>query len=325
MPPAFEIITSRPELGETLGDRAMSTEHEANQPTRTDSVIPLDPDEVEHYQRAPATLRKRIAFANVAAYIAVGVLTSNPVISDEKTPLNSPVFIQALLALKSANLLRLATFGLYTGYYAGSSVLLRAAFEAAALSILFTRNPKQIRSWLRAELHPKLSGIERGDARRKLMEQAKDAFASSSEHGRSERALVDDLWDLTCTDIHGTVTGLADSHGVNPWDLLPDELLSALEATRGDLAAALDFLSKPELTLKPFTGRQGRAAAGELIEVALFGGFDEDQAGLIAEMLLYVSHRLLDHVTRTFKPVDPDRQAEVKEWHQAIAEHDRRR
>jgi len=274
----------------------------------------LDDDEALHVKKLSAEIVRDLTLADTGATLSASCVTLTPTIKDVE--MNTPMFIKALLALKCANLFRLSTTSLSIGYYTGSAILLRSAFEALVYMHLFDDDPDEIKQWLKVELHPSLDVKERGEDRRTQWDRAKDSFIRRGPDETRERDLVKFLWDKTS---HSSAVGLAQVFDLDFRRLLPDEFWVALESAGDDLGFALDLLSWRAIDGKDMDSTKYKEALGkESARFELVGRYDQDKLGLLSTMTLYLAQRLTYFVFGIFEVSDSELKKDFDEWVQLV-------
>lgn len=276
-------------------------------------ILHLDDDEQEHLSQISPEVEKWCVLAKEGGMLAARCVSWTPTL--EKVEISSPDFIKALLTLKCANLLRLSTTAILTGYYAGVAVLLRAAYESLVYLHLFADDPGEIGLWLRPDLHPDLDPMERYKLRRDQFHRARNSFLRHAPDERHERELMRLLWDKSSRHIHISVVGLAQSFGLDFRDLLPDEFWAELEKAGDDWGFALDsisFRATDGKTRPP--GKRGKTYPKEEVKLLLMGLYDEDEATLLSSSSLFLARRLTDLAFSIFEVTDHDLKADFDRW-----------
>lgn len=280
-----------------------------------DNVLSLDEDEAKHLNKVPKDAARLLVLANTGAILSALCISNAPSLKEINA--SSPVFIKALLASKCANLLRLSTTSLSIGYYPGSAILLRSAFESLAYSFLFHDNENEIKLWLKLELHPSMDSAERDWERHAQIKRAKDSFIKSAPDMKEEKELIRFLWDRTSTDIHNSVAGLAHGLGLDGGSFLPDEFWPMLEKAGDDWSFALNMFAWNTVDRNKWstTKAENKQIEKEKIKLEFMGRFDEKQLSLLSAISLFLSHRLADYVFDVFKTVNPSLKTDFNSWH----------
>ena len=276
-------------------------------------ILHLDDDEQEHLNQVSPEVERFCVLAKEGGLLAASCVGWTPRL--EKAEISSPEFITALLAMKCANLLRLSTTAILTGYYAGVAVLLRAAYESLVYLHLFAEHPDEIGMWLKPDLHPNLDPMERYRLRREQFNRGRDSFHRRAPDERRERELVRLLWDKSSRHLHSSVIGLAQAFGLDYRDLLPDELVAQLDRTGDDWGFALDVVSvRTPGAKKPARGKGEPTYAKEEVRLVLTGRYDEEEALLLSRSALFLAHRLADYTFNLFKAADPELETQFHRW-----------
>jgi hypothetical protein len=281
-------------------------------------ILHLDDDEQEHLNQVSREVEKFCVLAKEGGLLAASCVGWTPTL--EKAEISSPVFITALLVMKCANLLRLSTTAILTGYYAGVAVLLRAAYESLVYLHLFAEDPDEIGLWLRPDLHPSLDPMERYRLRREQFNRGRNSFHHHAPDEQHERELVRLLWDKSSRHLHSSVIGLAQAFGLDYRDLLPDELVAQLDKSGDDWGFALDVLSfRASEAKKPARGKGGgRTYPKEEVRLVLTGRYDEEEALLLSRSALFLAHRLADLTFSLFKAADRELEAGFNRWRSEV-------
>lgn len=280
-----------------------------------DNVLSLDDDEAKHLRKVPKEVARLLVLANTGAILSVICIADSPILKEIDA--SSPVFIKALLASKCANLLRLSTTSLSMGYYPGSSILLRSAFESLAYSFLFHDDENEIKLWLKLELHPSMDSAERDWERHAQIKRAKDSFIKNAPDMKGEKDIIKYLWDRTSTDIHNSAEGLAQGLGLDGGSFLPDEFWPMLEKASEDWSFALNMFAWNSVGKNKWSATKGgiRQLEKKKIKLEFMGRYDEKQLSLLSAISLFLSHRLADYVFDVFKTVNPSLKADFNNWH----------
>lgn len=279
--------------------------------------MPLDEDEARHLKKVPKQIARLLILANSGAILSAICISRAPVLQGINT--NSPFFIISLLASKCANLLRLSTTSLSTGYYTGAAILLRSAFESLAYSFLFHDDENEIKLWLKLELHPKLNPGERDWERHAQIKRAKDSFTRHAPHVKEEKEVIRFLWDRTSTDIHSSVAGLAQGFGLDSGSFLPDEFWAALEKSGNDWEFALNMLAWKSVNQRAWSSSKNLQETGrEKVKMEFMGRYDDNELRLLSAIALFLSHRLADFVFEIFKDTGPALKSDFSSWHREV-------
>ena len=276
-------------------------------------VLQLDDDEQQHLDQVSPDVENWCVLAKQGGVLAATCVSWSPTL--EKVDISSPAFIDALLALKCANLLRLSTTAVLTGYYAGVAVLLRAAYESLVYLHLFSQQPDEITLWVRPDLHPNLNSIERYRLRREQFNRGRDSFHRAAADEQHEREMVRLLWDKSSRHLHSSVVGLAQAFGLDFKELLPDDMWTELEDAGNDWGLALDVLSfRATEAKKGSRKKRGRTYPREEVRLMLAGRYDEDEARVLSRSALLLARRLVDLVLTHFEVADPGLQPDIDRW-----------
>ena len=274
--------------------------------------LPLDPDESRHMALIPESVRARLLLADDGAKLTLIVVKA----AGTRHAHGSPPFFVLRSLVRVANLLRLAFIGLELGYYAGGTSVMRAAYESLLYAFLFHRYPDKALSWLRLTFDTHMDREESIAEEQQLRSLAKHTF----NEWTGERDLGQEIWERTSELIHHTAEGLAAEAGLEPRQLLSEELAKAREATGGDFDLAIRLaglqakLGTARVHAQPTERtRSGMPWTGE------FGGlFDEEWLDLWSIVLLYLVHRLTDFAYQTFPPHDKETKGAYEGWHQTV-------
>lgn len=280
-------------------------------------MLPLDEDEAKHLKQVPKDVARLLLLANTGAILSAICISDTPGLKEINT--SSPIFIKALLTSKCANLLRLSTTSLSTGYYAGAAILLRAAFESLAYSFLFHDDENEIKLWLKLELHPNLDAGERDWERHAQIKRSKDSFIQHAPDIKEEKDLIHFLWDRTSTDIHNSVIGLAQGFGLDSSSFLPDEFWTMLEKAGDDWGFALNMLAWKAVDRKTWSSTKDRQQLNkEKVRLEFMGRYDANELGLLSAIALFLSHRLTDFVFEIFEVRNSALKSDFNSWHKEI-------
>lgn len=280
-------------------------------------MLHLDEDEQEHLKQVSSEVVKWCSLANVGALLAASCITWTPTLHKAET--SSPEFIRALLTIKCANLLRLSTTAIFTGYYSGAAMLLRGAFESLAYLHLFADNPEEIGLWLKVELHPDYNIKQRDKERQHQFKRAKKSFARHAPHKQRELEVMRFLWDKSSRNIHSSAVELAQTFGLDFTDFLPDEFWAAFQKGGEDWGWALDVMSLKAIDGRAWSStRYGQAYSKEESIFAFLGCYDENEAFLLSELALFLTHRLADFVFTLFEVTYDDLKTDFKKWHEQV-------
>jgi len=284
------------------------------------STLHLDEDEATHLKQIEPEIARMISLANDGALLSLAGITDG---CKRKVPeIGSPTSIEALLLVKAANLVRLATMSLSLGYYTGCSTLLRAAFESVAYLFLFIEDPDEIKLWLKLELHPTLDPDEKNKDKREQLKRAKDTFTCRARNEKSERDFLRMFWEEMSQEIHVSAEALAKLWGLEPWELLPHkEFESALEIAGDDVGYALDLLSWRAIDASVFTRSVPQEAEQEETVEITPGHYRKSDAFLLASVALLLSHRMADVVflwQDILELGDADLKADFEKWHREV-------
>lgn len=295
----------------------MTTDKDTEQAAaQQENVLPLDDDEAKHLKQVPKDVARLLVLANTGAILSAICVSNTPSLREINT--SSPIFIKALLASKCANLLRLGTTGLSTGYYAGAAILLRAAFESLAYSFLFHDDENEIKLWLKLELHPSLDAGERDWERHAQIKRSKDSFIKHAPDIKEEKELIRFLWDRTSTDIHNSVAGLAQGFGLDHGSFLPDEFWTMLEKAGDDWGFALNMLSWKAVDRRTWSSTKAPQLDKEKVKLEFMGRYDANELRLLSAIALFLSHRLSDFAFDVFEVSKPSLKSEFNAWHKEV-------
>jgi len=274
--------------------------------------LPLDPDESQHMALIPANTQARLLLAKDGALLTLIAVKQ----AGTRHPRGSPPFFVLRSLVRVANLLRLALIGLELGYYAGATSVMRMAYESLLYAFLFNRYPDKAQSWLRLTFDTHMDREESIAEEQQLRSLAKHTF----NEWTGEKDLGQEIWERASELIHHTAEGLAAESGLEPWQLLSEELAKALKATGGDfdLAIRLAGLQARFGTLRvdaeptestrsslPWTGESA-------------GLYDEEWMDWWSIVLLYLVHRVTDFAYQTFPPQDKGTRNAYEDWHQTV-------
>jgi len=260
----------------------------------------------------PESIHVRLLLANDGAKLTLNVVRE----AGRQYPRGSPPFFVLRSLIRVANFARLSVIGLLLGYYAGAASQIRMAYESLLYAFLFNLHPDKALSWLRTTLDAQMDRETSISEEQRLRVLAKDAF----NEWTGERDLGQEIWDRASSLMHHTAEGLAVEAGLEPWQLLSEELVKAMEAAEGDFDSAIKLTSllsrfgstradrhvvKKDQSGLPWTGE--------------FGGlFDEEWLDFWSMILLYLVHRLTDFAYVTFPPSDKETKESYQGWHQAV-------
>jgi len=274
--------------------------------------LPLDPDESGHMALIPENIQARLHLANDGAKITLNVARE----AGTRYPRGSPPFFVLRSLIKVANFARLSVIGLELGYYAGAASQIRMAYEALLYAFLFNLYPDKALSWLRTTLDMHMDREKSMSEEQRLLSLAKHAF----NEWTGEKGLGQEIWERASRLIHHTAEGLAAEAGLEPWQLLSEELVKALESTEGDFDSAIRLTSL--LTRFGGTRVDNQAIRGTQLDLSWtgeFGGlFDEEWLDFWSLILLYIVHRMADFAYQTFPPSDKETKEGYLGWHQAV-------
>jgi hypothetical protein len=278
--------------------------------------LALDPDESQHMALIPASTQARLLLANEGAKLTLIVVRQ----AGTRHSHGSPPFFVLRSLVRVANLLRLALIGLELGYYAGATSVMRMAYESLLYAFLFNRYPDKALSWLRLTFDTHMDREESIAEEQQLRSLAKHTF----NEWTGERDLGQQIWERASELIHHTAEGLAAESGLEPWQLLSEELAKALEATGGDfdLAIRLAGLQARFGTARVHAEPVERTGSG-MPWTGEFGGlYDEEWLDLWSIVLLYLVHRVTDFTYQTFPPHDKGTKDAYKGWHETVKTRD---
>lgn len=287
------------------------------------NLLQLDEDEIEHRTKIEPEVSLMLQLAKRGAVLSLAGIADG---CKWKTPIvGSSTFIEVLLVMKAANLIRLAIIALSLGYYPGCSVLLRAAFETVAYLFLFIEDPDEIKGWLRFQLHPtldpELKKQMKADEREQL-KRAKIEFSNRTSDAKSERELMKMFWTESSQEVHVSADALSKIWGLEPWELLPqEELAAALELARDDFGYALDLLALRAVSdqiLKRSASQSPGQIVTEEIEAA---SYLEHDAFILSSMSLLLSHRIADIVFLSQDVLEvgnANLKKDFKKWHKKV-------
>jgi len=190
------------------------------------------------------------------------------------------------------------------------------AYESLLYALLFNLHPDKTLSWLRATLDMQMDRETSISEEQRLRALAKEVFNEWS----GEKDLGQELRQRASSLMHHTVESLAAEAGLEPWQLLPEELVKAVEAAEGDFDSAIKLTSllsrfgstgaDKQLVKKnesglPWTGEYG-------------GLFHEEWLDFWSMILLYLVHRMTEFAFETFEPSDKETKESYQGWHQAV-------
>lgn len=280
----------------------------------------LDEDEIEHRTKIEPEVYRTLQLANRGAVLSLAGIADG---CNCKTPIvGSSTYIEVLLVMKAANLIRLAIIALSLGYYPGCSVLLRAAFETVAYLFLFIAEPDEIKVWLRFQLHPTLDTELKKQIKadeREQLKRAKIEFSNRTSDAKSERELMKMFWTESSQEVHVSADALSKIWGLEPWELLPqEELAAALELAGDDFGYALDLLAlravSDQILKKGAAQRPGQIATEEIVAASYL----ENDAFILSSMSLLLSHRIADIVFLSQDVLEvgnANLKKDFKKWH----------
>lgn len=274
--------------------------------------LPLDQDESAHMRLIPDGIAGRLLLAKDGAKITLNVLREAGI----KCQRGSPLFLVLRSLIRVANFARLSVIGLQLGYYAGAASQMRMAYESLLYAFLFNLHPDKALSWLRTTIDIQMDKETSVNEEQRLRNLAKQAF----NEWTGEKKLGQDIWESASSLMHHTVVGLAAEAGLEPWQLLSDELAKALEATEGDFDSAIKLTS----LLSRFGDTQAdehvtQRTQPELSWTGEFSGlFDEEWLDFWSLILLYLVHRMTDFAYQTFPSSDKETKENYRVWHQAV-------
>jgi hypothetical protein len=280
--------------------------------SQTFESLPLDPDESDHMALIPDSIHARLLLANDGAKLTLNVVGK----AGTRYPRGSPPFFVLRSLIRVANFARLSVIGLLLGYYAGAASQIRMAYESLLYVFLFNLHPDKALSWLRTTLDTQMDRETSISEEQRLRALAKDAF----NEWTGERDLGQEIWDRASSLMHHTAKGLAAEAGLEPWQLLSEELVKAMEAVEGDFDSAIKLTS--------LLSRFGSARADRQVVkkdqsglpwTGEFGGlFDEEWLDFWSMILLYLVHRMTDFAYQTFPPSDQETKESYQGWHEAV-------
>jgi len=280
--------------------------------SQTFETLPLDPDESGHMALIQESVQVRLLLANDGAKLALNVVKE----AGTRYPRGSPPFFVLRSLIRVANFARLSVIGLELGYYAGAASQIRVAYESLLYAFLFNLYPGKALSWLRITLDMQMDRERSISKEQQLRSLAKHAF----NEWTGERDLGQEIWERASSLMHHTVEGLAAEAGLEPWQLLSEELFAALEAAEGDFDLAIKLTS---LQARFGSGRvDTKAIQGSQFDLPWtgeFGGlFDEEWLDFWSMILLYLVHRMTDFAYETFPPSNKETKDGYESWHQAV-------
>ncbi len=168
-------------------------------------------------------------------------------------------------------------------------------------------------------MHPNLKPKEREKPRRDQFYRAKRSFIRRAPDEKRERELIDFLWNKTSRDIHSSVVGLAQAFGLDFREFLPDDFWVALERAGDDWGFALDLLAWKGADGKTWSpAKYGQTQHKEEVKLMLLGRYDEDEAGFLSEMALFLAHRLTDLVVSIFEVTNAELKSDFQTWHRQV-------
>ena len=280
--------------------------------SQTFESLPLDSDESGHMALIPESIQARLHLANDGAKLTLNVVRE----TGTRYPRGSPPFFVLRSLIRVANFARLSVIGLELGYYAGAASQVRMAYESLLYTFLFNLYPDEALSWLRATLDAQMDKETSISEEQRLRSLAKHAF----NEWTGERDLGQEIWERASSLMHHTAEGLAAEAGLEPWQLLSEELVKAVEAAEGDFDSAIKLTS--------LLARFGSARADSQVTKGTrldlpwtgeFGGlFDEEWLDFWSMILLYLVHRMTDFAYQTFPPSDKETKEGYEGWHKAV-------
>lgn len=280
--------------------------------SQTYESLLLDPDESGHMALIPESIQARLDLADDGARLTLNVVKE----VGTQYPLGSPSFFVLRSLIRVANFTRLSAIGLKLGYYAGAASQVRMAYESLIYTFLFNLYPDEAVSWLRTTLDEQMDKETSISEERRLRSLAKHAFNEWTD----ERDLGQEIWERASALMHHTAEGLAAEAGLEPRELMSEELAKALETTEGDFDSAIKLTG----LLARFGGgrvdsRSNKGTGLDLPWTEEFGGlFDEEWLDYWSMILLYLVHRMTDFAYQTFPPSDKATKEGYEDWHQTV-------
>jgi len=274
--------------------------------------LPLAPDESGHMALIPESIHARLLLANDGARLTLNVVGK----AGTRYPRGSPPFFVLRSLIRVANFARFSVIGLLLGYYAGAASQTRMAYESLLYALLFNLHPDKALSWLRATLDTQMDRQTSISEEQRLRDLAKNVFNEWS----GEKDLGKEIWERASSLMHHTVEGLAAEAGLEPWQLLPEELVKAMEAAEGDFDSAIKLTSLLSRFGSTRTDRRSvKKEESSLLWTGEFGGlFHEEWLDFWSMILLYLVHRMTDFAYQTFPPSDKETKQSYEGWHEAV-------
>jgi len=274
--------------------------------------LSLDPDESGHMALIPKYINSMLILANDGARLTLSVVQE---VGTQYQRGTSHFFVLRSL-IRAANFARLGVIGLLLGYYSGAASQMRMAYESILYAFLFNFKPDEALSWLRTTLDTKIDREESFREKQRLRSLAIDLFNQWS----GEKEVGKEIWERASGLIHHTVEAIADEAGLEPWQLMSDELIKAMDVAEDNFDSAIKLTSlvsrfssargdiqttKSDQSVLPWTGQFGVL-------------FDEESMNYWSMILLYLVHRMTDFTYRTFMPSDKKITNSYKGWHRAV-------
>jgi hypothetical protein len=274
--------------------------------------LPLDPDESQHMALIPASTQARLLLASDGAKLTLIAVRE----AGTRHSRGSPPFFVLRSLVRVANLLRLAFIGLELGYYAGATSVMRVAYESLLYAFLFDRYPDKALSWLRLTFDTHMDREESVAEEQRLRSLAKHAF----NEWTGERDLGHEIWERASELIHHTAEGLAAEAGLEPWQLLSEELARGLEASGGDFDLAIRLAGlQARFGAARLDAEPAERTRSDLPWTGESGGlFDGEWLDLWSIVLLYLVHRLTDFAYQAFPSHDKGTKDAYEGWHQTV-------
>jgi len=272
----------------------------------------LDQDELAHIGLLPDTILSKLVLAKDGAKLTLNIVKE----AGTRCQRGSPTFFVLRSLARAANFARLSAIGLQFGYYAGAASQTRMAYESLVYAFLFHLHPDKAFSWLRTTFDMQMNRETRIDEEQRLRGLAKKAF----NQWTGEKDLGQEIWEGASNLMHHTVIGLAAEAGLEPWQLLPDDLFKAIEVTEGDFDSAMKLTS----LLSRFGDTRGDSHIIQGTQTDLpwrgeFNGlFDQEWLDFWSIVLLYLVHRMTDFSYQIFPPSSKEVKKSYRGWHKAV-------